>query len=457
MSDAHSKRWRILVGDVRLRLRDLAPESVHCVVTSPPYWGLRDYGVPGQLGLEERPDCLGWVTKAPCGECFVCHMVAVFREVKRVLRDDGTLWLNLGDSFASSTKGSGGVGKSGLMRDGRSDDGRRTADAANARAKYETRGFDLDACGLKPKDLVGIPWRVAFALQADGWYLRSDIIWHKPNPMPESVTDRPTKSHEYLFLFSKSPAYYYDHIAVKEEAVWQRKNDPKWNEARAATNEKKGMGNRNGKDGGFGGRDPGQGRNRRSVWSIATKPFKGAHFATFPPDLVEPCILAGTSEHGCCATCAAPYERVVEKGDPDPSRPQAARAMELAQEHGLTEAHIAAIRAVGTADAGKALHVMTGAGRNAEETQRLADEAKVALGGYFREFTFGTTRTTGWRSTCSCEPLGRQPAVVLDPFNGAATTGVVALKHGLYYIGIELNEEYVDIGILRLFDAERKR
>lgn len=247
----------LLVGDCVESMRCLGPNSVHCVVTSPPYFGLRDYGNDGQIGHESTPDE------------FVAALVVVFREVRRVLRDDGTLWLNLGDSYANDGKwagSSGGKHASALH-----------GDTSIGRAKVST--------GLKPKELIGIPWRVAFALQAEGWYLRQDIIWHKPNPMPESVRDRCTKAHEYVFLLTKSPKYHFDSEAIKEPAV----------QAGRVRNDRMG-GNKYGKgvkhsDGAmFTGSDT---RNRRSVWTVPTRPFKGAHFATFPPDLIEPCILAG--------------------------------------------------------------------------------------------------------------------------------------------------------------------
>ncbi len=263
---------RIINADVMDGLRQLPDESVHCVVTSPPYWGLRDYGVDGQIGLEATP------------EAFVARMVAVFAEVRCVLRSDGTLWLNLGDSYASGTKG-----------DNRTDAQERPREAAGFHSgsgkRWATGVRKVDA-GLAPKQLMGIPWRVAFALQADGWWLRSDIIWHKPNPMPESVTDRPTKSHEYVFLLTKSERYHYDHDAIKEAATM----DPK--RRLGAVN---GKINPDRKDGGQVARversvpaqDGDGSRNKRSVWTIATAPFSEAHFATFPPELPEICIKAG--------------------------------------------------------------------------------------------------------------------------------------------------------------------
>ena len=246
-------------------LPTLAAQSVHTCVTSPPYWGLRDYGVDGQFGLEATPDE------------YVDNMVAVFREVWRVLRDDGTLWLNLGDSYANTGKGGGGRQGNAWL-----DHGGKTTDCAGT--------FKYAPPGLKPKDLVGIPWRVAFALQADGWYLRSDIIWHKPNPMPESVTDRPTKAHEYIFLLSKSQRYYYDADAIKEDAKYPNdKRRPLGSEG-AWQMDGRGRGDNGG---GVAYEHETSRSNKRSVWTVPPQTYKGAHFATFPPKLIEPCVLAG--------------------------------------------------------------------------------------------------------------------------------------------------------------------
>ena len=261
--------WEIKQGDAIEVLKTMPEQSVHCCVTSPPYFGLRDYGVEGQIGLERTP------------EEYVDKLVQVFREVRRVLRDDGTLWLNLGDSYNGSG-GAGGDYNPGGLKEGQ--------------PKYPGRKVP----GLKPKDLIGTPWMVAFALRADGWYLRSDIIWHKPNPMPESVTDRPTKAHEYIFLLSKSPKYYYDYEAIKEPAVYEGRRvscDPNShaNTSHPGTARKQDLvGNRRYK--GFNARwknRPAQGRNKRSVWTVPTQPFPEAHFAVYPPALITPCILAG--------------------------------------------------------------------------------------------------------------------------------------------------------------------
>ncbi len=255
---------RVLNGDCREVLKTLPDGSVNCCVTSPPYFGLRDYGHPGQIGLEPTP------------EAYVAQMVAVFREVKRVLRDDGTLWLNLGDSYASMKGAACGVDAKG-----------------GAARRFGKRPQDAIMPGFKPKDLIGIPWRVAFALQADGWYLRQDIIWHKPNPMPESVTDRCTKAHEYIFLLSKSERYWFDSEAMKEPATSppmrpRNKAEEGWHEGCGSSNCAPG-------DRVWGESET---RNRRSVWTVATKPYKGAHFATFPSTLIEPCILAGCPKGG---------------------------------------------------------------------------------------------------------------------------------------------------------------
>jgi DNA modification methylase len=295
---------RIIQGDCIEGLRTLPDASVHCCVTSPPYWGLRDYGHDGQIGLEATP------------EAYVARMVEVFREVRRVLRDDGTLWLNLGDTYANTPVGKfngGGFTDVSAKTGGRDLSGVATSGGVN---KWK-------ASGLKQKDLVGIPWRVAFALQADGWWLRQDIIWHKPNPMPESVRDRCTKAHEYVFLLTKSERYYYDAEAVSEAvavSTTARLSQPSL-PLQAGSDRVPGKTNGPMKAVGprFGGNKFGDSddpkhatksgnvyqipdangrRNRRSVWTITTKPYSGAHFAVMPADLVEPCIKAGCPEGG---------------------------------------------------------------------------------------------------------------------------------------------------------------
>ena len=291
--------WRVLQGDCREVLRTLPRESVQCCVTSPPYWGLRDYGVDGQLGLESTP------------ADYVKHMVKVFRAVRRVLRPDGTLWLNLGDTYCSAPPGNerpdhtGGTlletrgrqkearsrGPRSPRWNGRGEPQRTDKNKASA-ANELVQPNRLAVPGLKPKDLAGIPWRVAFALQADGWWLRQEIIWHKPNPMPEAVKDRPTRSHEQVFLLTPSATYFYDHLAIMEpvtggahrrgRGTHPKSQDPRSRETKqnasfsAAVTELV------------------EERNARSVWTMTTRPFAGAHFATFPPELPERCIRAGS-------------------------------------------------------------------------------------------------------------------------------------------------------------------
>ena len=397
-----SATWEVIEGDCLEVLRGMPDGSVDCCITSPPYWGLRDYGVDGQLGLEQTP------------EEYVAGLVAVFGEVRRVLADHGTVWLNLGDSYASDIKGSGG----GWAADPKN--------YANKAQVYETRKLQH---GLKPKDMVGIPWRVAFALQADGWWLRADIIWAKPNPMPESVTDRPTKAHEYVFLLAKQARYYYDAEAVKEplaeatiEDLARRKN-PGQHDGLTKFGKGEGLG--------AGPRvSDTSGRNKRSVWSIATAPFSEAHFATFPPALVEPMVRAGCPAQ-VCSECGKPWVRVVERTASTPG-----------QQPGYTQKCTM---------------------RNDGERAGSWTDAKV--------------NTLGFAPTCACgtqhpipydelnadpsllddfeiAPAPTRPGTVLDPFAGSGTTGLVALREGRNFIGIELNPEYADMARRRIGQAQ---
>ena len=429
----------LLHGDCAQVLATLPAASVQCCITSPAYYGLRDYGTAkwegGDADCEHRVredahvesstlgggkattghSREGFKSECPrCGakridsqlgleatpEAYVANMVAVFREVRRVLRDDGTLWLNLGDSYA---RAGGWSNNNGL-------DGAPTRDGSQrAKSNIASDGGVSQklAKGLKEKDLVGIPWRVAFALQADGWYLRSDIIWHKPNPMPESVTDRPTKSHEYIFLLTKSARYYYDAEAVAEPSAYP-------NDKRRPLGSK-GAWQMDGREqrengGGVAYEHDTTTRNKRSVWTVTTKPFKGAHFATFPPKLIEPCILAGTSAKGCCPKCGAGWERVTNR--------KRMNRTELPKD-----------------DPRYRPNTYNGA---------YADINGKGDAGY-TEVT-----TTGWSPACECNAGEPVPGVVLDPFSGAGTTGVVAIQHGRRYIGIELNAEYLEMARKRI-------
>lgn len=419
-------------GDCRAVLATLEAGSVHTVVTSPPYWGLRDYGTASWEGGDAdcdhsfRADAGATTQRAgrsyqqghPHRECrcgatrqdaqlgleptpeeYVANMVAVFREVRRVLRDDGTLWLNLGDCYGS---GPGAPSDKSTLRGNGHVGGGPKVHAVSAVGNRAARVISGNAMfDFKPKDLVGIPWLVALALRADGWYLRSDIIWAKPNPMPESVTDRPTKSHEYLFLLSKSERYWWDADAVREEA-----SQPA-GVARLTGQHKADAGGftTNGHGPSTLGTNQGpSARNIRSVWTIATQPYPGAHFATFPPKLVEPCILAGAPDKAC-ATCGAPWERVL--GD---KVPVAGRGS------GNVERKIAT---------------------NGERS-RLDTHMGSSV-----PWNPSITPTTGWRPTCAHADAPTVPGVVLDPFGGSGTTAMVAQHLGRRAVLIELNPDYI--------------
>jgi DNA modification methylase len=374
---------RALSGDCRAILPTLPDESVHCVVTSPPYWGLRDYGAAGQLGMEASP------------EAYVAELVAVFRKVRRALRNDGTLWLVLGDSYAS-----GEVGRVDGAGEGRSL-GQTQKPRSERRIKQST--------GLAQKNLVGIPWRVAFALQEDGWYLRQDIVWAKPNPMPESVTDRCTKAHEYLFLLTKSARYYYDAEAIAEPFADERMGNPG---AYQRTSQAAKGSNRDRQDTGFLNNGAGwnengakSSRNKRSVWTVATEPYPDAHFATFPPALIEPCISAGCPAQ-CCAKCGAPWVRKVETIR---ARPKSELRGKYAEEN-------ASVRIGGGA-------------------------SSIGLSNWHDGRFDAQRRTLGFAASCSCS-ADAVPGTVLDPFAGAGTTGLVADRLQRNAVLVELNPAY---------------
>ena len=378
-----SEPSRIIIGDVIDGLRSLDSGSVHCCVTSPPYWGLRDYGVDGQIGLEKTP------------EEFVAKMVAVFREVRRCLRDDGTLWLNLGDSYATGTTAS-------RMQSTNAGVGNNTPEAQNSVPRCGTPD------GLKTKDLCMIPWRVALALQADGWWLRSVIVWAKKSPMPESVTDRPTSSWEPIFLMAKSERYFYDVEAVKEPSIHAGHIATSRNpNAGYDPNEVRG-------GPGFTGQVPPM-RNQRNVWHLSPESYSEAHFATFPTEIPRRAIKAGTSERGCCAACGGPWVRVVERS---PNR------------MGLKN--------------GEHREVRRGGGL----AQRTDDDCVSATG------KTGEPRTLGWEASCTCG-AAVVPCMVLDPFLGSGTTVAVARELGRHGVGIELNPEYAKLARERIGRAER--
>lgn len=425
---------QIVQGHVLDVLGTFPDGCVNCCVTSPPYWGLRDYKLEpiiwgGESGCEHI-----WIREAPrrkrhagdikdqeskqatekasspelpftdtCGVCrawrgslgleptpdlYVKHLVLVFHEVRRVLRSDGPLWLNMGDTYASSW---------GSCRQNKIGNPSRTE-----------RQIKMGN-GLKEKDLVGMPWRVAFALQADGWYLRSDIIWSKSNPMPESVTDRPTKAHEYVFLLSKSPRYYFDQEVVREPSM--SKSPTSVGRPQRNTVETHGLGGGNSgintakrrarEQGGF------TTRNIRSVWTIPTQPFRGAHFATFPERLVEPMIKAGCPAQ-VCRKCGKSRERIVD----NPKIPNVLR-------------------------------------NRSEDTKMSFHDRQIGGGQVIQSWRdTHPMKTVGW-SDCGCGK-GWRPGIALDPFFGSGTVGVVAKKLARHFIGIELSAEYYRMAEERL-------
>lgn len=438
---------KLLLGNCLDKLLTLPDKSVHCCITSPPYWGLRDYGIEATFWPEvtfspmagippitiPEMNCVHGLETDPLS--YVGHAVLIFREVKRVLRNDGTLWLDLGDSYFANPNMDNGDLKYGP--------GRKRIDSPNRHKVF----------GFKSKDLIGIPWRVAFALQADGWYLRCDIIWHKPNPMPEAVTDRPTKAHEYLFLLSKSQKYFFDQEAVKEPVTgnahargnglnpkaniptgWDasggnhrklqgrynnvsRLHTPKQNESFSSLcNEL--VGKRNIRSVWTIEEDEylqflkwksEHKSDKKDVWTIPTQGFKGAHFATFPERVVEPCIKAGTSEKGCCPECGAPWVRITEK---------------------------------------------------TKSIARKVSSSHAAVPGQQPHGTFCTERhdtpsevkTIGWQPSCN-HNLNPIPCTVLDPFAGSGRSGVVANKLNRNFIGIDINPDYLKMAEKDIYEV----
>lgn len=432
----------IICGDALTELRKLPDESVNMCCTSPPYWGLRDYGTPpviwgGDQNCEHQwastpprrvrkstdvvnkeskqatnlgancdllpanacPACGAWrgnLGLEPTPELYVQHLVEVFREVRRVLRSDGVLFLNLGDSYFTPPAGN----KDGRPHQNAYGDNEEVA-RSMFRASQAKGGYHPV---LKQKDLCGIPWRVAFALQADGWWLRQDIIWAKPNPMPESVRDRCTKAHEYIFMLSKSARYWYDAEAAKEPSIWSTIPGRRYQSHAPGGSERPG-GNRK-----LDEPNP-KGRNLRSVWMVTTKPmpkvFGTEHFATFPPEIPERCIKAGCPGE-VCAKCGEPWARITER-EPIKLRPNSA------------------------SNRGHSLYL---SGQSGQSPQRGSMSVSV--------------RTFGFIPNCDCNAKAKS-GTVLDPFFGAGTTGLVALRLGREFIGIELSEQYCQMARKRIY------
>lgn len=392
----NERTWHVETTDVLDGLRTMPSESVHCAVTSPPYYALRDYGVDGQIGLE------------PTLDEFLAKMVEVFEEVRRVLRDDGTCWVNMGDSYAAGKTGRDDGGES---RENFS--GNPYHDELKPKQRKPPNG-------MKPKDKMLVPWRLVLMLQSAGWYVRDIIVWHKPAPMPESVNDRCTQSWEPIFLLAKRAKYYYDNEAVKEPS--NHAGETRVTTAKGFAGQAAGLGIEP-----SGNAKPGSivkiadNRNLRNVWTLSPEPFSGAHFATFPTELPRRCIKAGTSEWGCCAKCGAPWKRTTEK-DRKPTRP------------------------------GRSGKLTGGAycppGQNPHGNAR--DPLEIGNRDPQRHVT--STTTTGWQPTCQCNVAEVVPAIVMDIFNGSGTTGLVARRLGRRYVGLELNPEYAVMARNRIYD-----
>ena len=478
---ANDRQWHVETTNALVGLRGMPDCSVHCFVTSTPYWGLRDYGVPPSVwggsdncehewGEHIQPAANGIIhdegmsgetlsgtsaTRKPkkshfCGKCwawrgcygleptiemFVRNTVLIFREARRVLRDDGTLWLNIGDSWNAYNGGSGPGGWN---------DQRDTE-----RPQLET-GYGLRAKDLKPKDLCMVPARVALALQSDGWYLRQDIIWAKPNGMPESVQDRCTKSHEYVFLMAKNERYYYDRLAIgeplKAASLARLGQDVESQDGSLRAN---GGAKTNGtmKAVRFGGTkhtaegqtrlasgnewEPSDVANKRSVWMIPVGGYRGAHFAVMPNKLAENCIKAGTADRGCCAKCGTPWERLTDS-ERVPTRPG-----DGSKVHGKNS-RVNKSRDPRHASEYEGKKSVVNALHHASEVGNRDPKRHVTL-----------TVTTGWAPGCECNAAS-VPCVVADPFNGAGTTGLMAKALGRRYVGFELNPEYADMARRRI-------
>jgi DNA modification methylase len=433
--------WAVECGDALEVLRALPGDAVHCCVTSPPYYGLRDYGTGRWEGgdptcahrsptmragrNENRPMLPG--SAAPTLDAYVERLVGVFREVRRVLHPSGTLWLNLGDSYSSKPPGCKGVSRSSGLN------GVNSASGSYRERLEQGHGTKRDTTnipGVKPKDLIGVPWLVAFALRADGWHLRQWAPWVKRNPMPESVTDRPGTACEVLFMLSKGPRAYYDRLAVAKPIAAATRGD-RPNDGRPVGN---GFPGPTTKGGGRLGSDDTRNRRNADWWfesvgplvaedgrllgfDVTPQPYKGAHFAVMPPRLVEPCVLAGTSERGCCPACRAPWRRVVGRAR------VATRPGAKSKVYAEPPVH---------PDSPVREHHGDVCGRR--DPQRHCTKVTTA----------------GWKAGCDCAAGPPVPCVVLDPFAGSGTTLAVAVGLGRRAVGAELNEQYVELARQRM-------
>lgn len=483
--------WKILCGDVRDVLRLIPDNSIHCIITSPPYFGLRDYGLKptiwgGKAGCKHKwghrirgsnrggsgtptdknnrgegygratvrgnwCKCKAWrgvYGLEPTPEMYIAHTVEIFSEIRRVLRKDGTLWLNLGDSYSNDTKWGGTSGGKNYTSALGGYQGQRLRRGKDVDPKRENKGQPIShgTSGLKPKDMMGMPWRVAFALQADGWWLRQEIIWEKPNAMPESVRDRCTTNHERIFLLAKSERYFFDGEAIKEPVTGGA------HERGDGVNPRSRKVGRNSRE--LVNRDPAHNyerqneswsaavrflvptRSKRTVWTIATQPYAEAHFATFPEALVEPMILAGTSEKGCCAECGASWTRVVKPSGE--TKPVSGWDNGPGTHHELVGSY-------SNEYAGKTLQA--DAKSNQRRVLKSLKEARANGGDH--DNPWPPKETIGWQPGCKCSAK-TVPALVLDPFSGSGTVGVVATRQHRRFLGVDAKEEYCEMARSRI-------
>jgi site-specific DNA-methyltransferase (adenine-specific) len=435
---------RILVGDSRDRLREISDESVHAVVTSPPYWGLRCYGVDGQLGLERTP------------QEYVEKQLEVFREVRRVLRSDGSLWLNIADSYVDDG-GSGAQGATGQRADRRHTQRslgkkRVTRPGLNGAGATQAHALRADEAGrwgegLKPKDLAGIPERLVLALQADGWWWRGRVAWVKPNPMPGSQKDRCTSSWEYVYHLTKSEDSYFDWFAIAEETTGTAHPRGRGVNPKSSADA---PGSRQNPSFSAAVRGVEDIRFPRDVWTIHTDGFAGAHFATFPRELARRAIAAATSEIGVCGACGAPWTRLMQRAGVELpllnetiEREKAPRGRRPSGwSHGTGRRHDE------RAGRYKGKHSTTAPQASGRKILQSVADARAAGGDH--DNPFGGWEHVGWRRTCTCPHTPPQPATVLDPYGGAGTTGLVAQQLGRDAVLVEISPKYAAMAQRRM-------
>ncbi len=476
------ERNKIYQGNVIDVLKDFPDKSVNCCVTSPPYWGLRDYGTAEWIGGDSNCNhyrdnhvtdtCITGhsksqahggiadsIYKTKCKKCgaireddqlgleetpeeYIEKLVDIFREVRRVLSDDGTAWLNLGDTYATGTT-------SDRQESPTAGVGANRPEAQNSVPRVGT------PLGLKTKDLIGIPWRVALALQADGWYLRSDIIWAKPNPMPESIKDRPTKSHEYIFLLTKSQKYYYDYMTIMDPADYDGRKDTEFKGSTKYKESGQTFHEQGSERWPYKDNENRPVKNKRSVWHVSTKPFPEAHFAVYPKDLIEPCVKAGASEKGRCPKCKQQWTRIVEKTvDMRSAKTRDTKKVSAEKRMGKEPAPVKWYAEYETGGWKPSCDCKKSRGHKTKDGKTSLPEQH-----HGKDIDTNSYQTEDWIPTCDCE--GKEPeeperSIVLDPFMGSGTTAIVAKLNHRDYVGVELNSHYILMAEKRIHDETYK-